>query len=444
MTPSRSSSMQALHTVIAQQHTHHRADIAGSGRISAVTAAIARQHSHVSALDAGRCVGAASAALARQQRAHNALRKFLDSQGDHIRATFTGSATPRLASTALAAAAIARQHSHVSAPHESINRQGAITSTALATGSVGRALVAGYTAHIRTALDAIGSVGAVTAAIAQQYPHVSALHKLINRQGAITGAALAGRGVRTVIVQQQRAHVSVLQNLVANHRASINATLETGGSLRAVTAAIARQHSHVRTLHELLDSQGIHLRTAHAGRGASAVIRPFVSREPIPIATHDGDIGLVDEIDAFLEQTLAKLNPAFPSQLRGSMQRNQERGPDWWTQAAASQRKLFLGVLHTAAPDHLVMTWVTNPKQLDRRNRPTRRAKIAWLCRSIPNESYRKFLIAELDSALELIELFNTAVHVDEFPEFEETFSWTQLRLKVAVRHILEIWLKWS
>ncbi len=152
-----------------------------------------------------------------------------------------------------------------------------------------------------------------------------------------------------------------------------------------------------------------------------------------------------DDIDAFLERTLGMLNPAFPCQFRGSLQRSEERGPDWWTQAAASERKLFLGVLHAAAPNDLVMPWVTSPKhQLDEHDRPTRRTRIAWLCRSIPNKSYRKFLLTELDSALALIELFNTAVHVDEFPEFEQSFSWTQLRLKVAMRHILEIWLKWS
>ena len=241
-----------------------------------------------------------------------------------------------------------------------------------------------------------------------------------------------------------------MQRLIAGHQAHIGAALDAGGSVGTVIAAFARQPSHVSVLSKLLDFQGAHLRAGLDGRRISTVIRPFVSTEPD--TTHDDPEGVphlqrldsVHEIDAFLERTLGMLNPAFPRQFRGSLQRGEERGPDWWTQAAASERKLFLGVLHTAAPDHLVTDWVTNPKQLDRLKRPTRRAKIAWLCRSIPNESYRRVLIAELDSALELIELFNTALHVDEFPEFEQSFPWTQLRLKVAIRYILEIWLKWS
>ena len=113
----------------------------------------------------------------------------------------------------------------------------------------------------------------------------------------------------------------------------------------------------------------------------------------------------VAEIDAFLVRTLGEIKPAFAVQFRGSLLRSDERGPDWWTQAAASLRKLFLGVLHTAAPDDFVLPWVTNRKQqVDRRGHPTRRTKIDWLCQSIPNEAYRKFVQTELDSALPLID----------------------------------------
>ena len=148
----------------------------------------------------------------------------------------------------------------------------------------------------------------------------------------------------------------------------------------------------------------------------------------------------VAEIDAFLVRTLGEIKPAFAVQFRGSLLRSDERGPDWWTQAAASLRKLFLGVLHTAAPDDFVLPWVTNRKQqVDRRGHPTRRTKIDWLCQSIPNEAYRKFVQTELDSALPLIDLLNSANHVDEFPEFEKSFSWTYLRMKVAICHIVTI-----
>ena len=336
-------------------------------------------------------------------------------------------------------AALDQHRARVGALHELVNRQATIASAALAarnggTVSAVNALqnLVGPTARIRAALDAGGSLGAVSAVLDQHRARV--------------GAALAPGPIS-----------HALQNLVGP-TARIRAALDAGGSLGAVSAVLDQHRARIGAIHQLvdLDTEGAYLRAAPEGRGVSTVIRPFVSTEPVPIElSHDNSenedvpnlqrFGSVGDIDAFLARTLGMLNPAFPRQFRGSMQRSQERGPDWWTQAAASDRKLFLGVLHAAAPNDLVMPWVTSPKrQLDEHGRPTRRTKIAWLCRSIPNDSYRKFLLTELDSALALIELFNTAVHVDEFPEFEATFSWTQLRLKFAIRHILEIWLKWS
>ena len=153
------------------------------------------------------------------------------------------------------------------------------------------------------------------------------------------------------------------------------------------------------------------------------------------------DISRLQDFNAFLMGTLGLLKPAFLDQFRGSMLRSEDRGPDWLTQASASLRKLLLGVLHTVAPDNLVLPWVTNlKKQLDQNGHPTRRTKIAWLCNSIPNEGYRKFVKADLESALPLIDVFDSAVHVNEFQDFEESFSWAHLRLKVALYRIVKIW----
>ena len=80
--------------------------------------------------------------------------------------------------------------------------------------------------------------------------------------------------------------------------------------------------------------------------------------------------------------------------------------------------------------------------EVDAAERRGRVAKIDWLCQSIQNRGYRKFLKTELDSSLALIDVLDVANHVDEFPEFEQSFSWTHLRVKVAIRHIVELWLK--
>ena len=144
--------------------------------------------------------------------------------------------------------------------------------------------------------------------------------------------------------------------------------------------------------------------------------------------------------NASLELTLAAIEPALAVQFRAVTLRSQERGPDWLTQAAASCRKLLLGLLHTAAPDELVLLWVQDRRtQLDQNGRPTRRTKIDWLCRSIQNRAYRRFVRGELNSALEVLELCNQAVHVNEFPEFEDSFASAIIRVEFAICHIARL-----
>ena len=150
---------------------------------------------------------------------------------------------------------------------------------------------------------------------------------------------------------------------------------------------------------------------------------------------------VVTETDIFLEQTLPKLKSAFLEQYQGVKARTDGRGPDGWTQGSASMRKLLKGVLHSVAPNKDVLPWATkNNKKLDNHGRPTRATKIDWLCRFSENDTYRAYVQTELKSALVLIELMDTAQHVDEFSEFEGQYDWIMLRAKVAVRYILTLW----
>ena len=143
------------------------------------------------------------------------------------------------------------------------------------------------------------------------------------------------------------------------------------------------------------------------------------------------------EADPSLEYVLARLNPAFAAQLRGAMLRIDERGPDWLTQASVSLRRVLLGMLHHAAPNELVLAGLTKRKmQVDQQGRPTRRAKIDWLCESIPHEASREFVRAELAAAHVALYLLNKAIHSNECPELEESFSEVFASVRSAIRHI--------
>lgn len=156
---------------------------------------------------------------------------------------------------------------------------------------------------------------------------------------------------------------------------------------------------------------------------------------------HDLNAAVVESTAEFVERTLSELKPAFREQFLGIRQCAVTKGPDWWSQGAASMRKLVKGVLHTVAADHLVLPYVTRPTtQLDRNGHPTRAAKIAWLCQRIRNDEYRAFVLADLTAAVALIDLLDAANHKDEFPDFEMQYATVALRVEVTIRHLLTLW----
>lgn len=177
----------------------------------------------------------------------------------------------------------------------------------------------------------------------------------------------------------------------------------------------------------------------------SAAVRAVTPHEP----EEQGDEHLaaplhviVDETALFLEETLPQLKPAFLAQYRGLRARAAAPGPDFWTQGGASMRKLLKGVLHTVAPNEDVLPWANaNRRPLDRLGRPTRGTKADWLCKYLESDPYRLYMRAELEAALELINLLDTTQHVDDLPEFADGYELIVARVEVSVRHMLTLWL---
>lgn len=157
---------------------------------------------------------------------------------------------------------------------------------------------------------------------------------------------------------------------------------------------------------------------------------------------HRFEVVVVNDTVAFIEETLPKLHPALTAQYRGARERATLRGADWWSQGAASLRKLLKGVLHNAAPNERVLPWALDHRmELDQNGRPARATKLKWLSRFIKHEAHRKYIHAEMQSAIALIDVLDSTQHVDEFPDFENAYALFVLRVEMSVRHILTCWL---
>ena len=253
---------------------------------------------------------------------------------------------------------------------------------------------------------------------------------LVRQIGTMAMGIVAARQASTIdfdrigaLVAATQAHGAIIaratETLFLRHTALINSFGHDPDLIGALPAPVA----DLPTLDLFVHTSAVRSITPH---------KPMADEDEDRVAPLHPTV--ITETALFLEDALPRLKPAFLEQYRGMKARATSRGPDGWTQGSASMRKLLKGVLHTAAPNEIVLPWAKkNNKEFDQLGRPTRATKADWLCQYIANESYRGYLRAELDAALALINVLDKSQHVDEFPELDEGYEMN--RAPIRTRH---------
>lgn len=218
----------------------------------------------------------------------------------------------------------------------------------------------------------------------------------------------------------------------------------------------------------LLGYETIRMSRAYTGLLAGLAIRPdwlasapaFVESTPGEIAfaqatfvrtvsSHDEseDEGVVDETWAsvqhrtsvYVDSVLPQLNPLLMKSWEGVWVAAHRRGPDWFRQAAASLRHLIVAVLDEVAPVNSI-DQRTLPVHCINAGKVLRIGQVHWLCEPLKNRNYRKFVRADLESAVAIVDAMNEAIHRDESAELEEACEVMMVRAGLALSHLLQIW----
>ena len=94
------------------------------------------------------------------------------------------------------------------------------------------------------------------------------------------------------------------------------------------------------------------------------------------------------------------------------------------------------------APDDLVFAWIpgnANQKDLLHEGRPTRRARVLYICRELNNDPLTEFLTHDTRSFVKLIELFNR-VHELETELTDKQLRAILLKTDSWLMYLLQIW----
>lgn len=142
-----------------------------------------------------------------------------------------------------------------------------------------------------------------------------------------------------------------------------------------------------------------------------------------------------------LEQSLGKINPLLIRLWKGAIKALDSQNPDRVRHFITSLRELFTQVLHRLAPDEQVRQWNSSPDYYQA-GKPTRKARLLYICRDINYEPFSQFLEKDIDSVLACIDLFQEGTHAVLPPFDDSQLSSIKIRTESCIRFLLEVGLK--
>lgn len=175
---------------------------------------------------------------------------------------------------------------------------------------------------------------------------------------------------------------------------------------------------------------------------ALETLRPLEERDEEEAET---EIQLVAEVELETSGCIALLQQVDPRLARpyiGARDALYSNNADRARHILSSLRELWNHLLRRLAPDALVMAWVPDvPHQKDllHEGKPTRRARVLYVCRELDSDPLTDFLIHDTRALVKLIELFNR-VHELETKLTDEQLRAILLKTDSWLIYILQIW----
>jgi len=162
-------------------------------------------------------------------------------------------------------------------------------------------------------------------------------------------------------------------------------------------------------------------------------------REEPPEESREVEDRIVEDIEQSLEELLARLDPHIISLWEGAKQALKSDNTDRSRHVIVSLREMVTHILHQIAPDEDIRSWTAN-QLLYSGDRPTRKARLLFICRGVNHDPFQRFVNRDVSAHLELIQLLQRGTHELSINLTEEQLKALVLRTESLLRFILVIW----
>lgn len=117
---------------------------------------------------------------------------------------------------------------------------------------------------------------------------------------------------------------------------------------------------------------------------------------------------------------------------------NSIENPDYARQFTVSLRELFNHIIHRLSPDDEINNWSGGNKELFHNGKPTRRARLLYICRSVNHDIFSDFVDKDIKAILAMIDVFHRGTHQVNISLTHKQLIVLQNRIKYAINFLIE------
>jgi hypothetical protein len=139
-----------------------------------------------------------------------------------------------------------------------------------------------------------------------------------------------------------------------------------------------------------------------------------------------------------VDHELASFDDRLLILINGARKSLKSDNPDRARHITTSVRELFTQILHGLAPDEEIRKWSADAAYYHN-NRPTRRARLLYICRRFACDPLTKFVDDDVRAALTLIDSLNAGTHVVQSSLTEFQLQAIVYRMEALALFLLKI-----
>jgi hypothetical protein len=169
-------------------------------------------------------------------------------------------------------------------------------------------------------------------------------------------------------------------------------------------------------------------------------LRSIISNEDHLAVEEEKLIEVILEENKECVHLLQQVHPGLIVPYRGAYEAFQKTNTDRIRHILSSLRELWNHLLRTLAPNKEVLLWISNESEEYLSNgKPTKRARLMYICRNINNEPLSDFVDSDVKASLKFIDTLNR-VHQIDCPFTEEQLRALLIRSDSIIIFLINLW----